>query len=474
MIHLCQRLVRISSKYHVRATTKVMLVHHKSNGEHPTAGLIVVGDEILKAQVKDTNSFYASNLLYKHGIKVQKISVVQDNIQDIAKEMKYFSESFNYVFTTGGIGPTHDDVTYEGLALAFDDTMHYHPRLVDIVKNRFGYDAFPSPGYKMAYVPTKSILKFGINEATGEAFSYPCIAVQNVFVFPGSPMFFESSFQALCKELFAGHKCFATTEVYINAREESFANILEELARKYSNVSFGSYPEQNRYYKARITIESKNEEDTKVARKMLCSRIPSDVLVQYDCEPHVDCLMKYEKLLQRSERRSIYEKSFEKFVDYYRKPDEVWICLDGSDESVVMIHLARVADTKLRQPLKTKLHGICFELDDFKSDMNGFFEEISDRYDVELCKLRSNEMNCYQEVERLISSRPELRILLVGKRSSANRREIYENLVRLNNNVSVHVQIHFPLSNWANKDVASFVESLSLPYYTAHETRSFR
>lgn len=95
----------------------------------------VIGDEILKAQVKDTNYFYACKLLYKYGVKVQKVSIillliisisiiylfiffqiaiVRDNLQDIAKEIKYFSKMFNYVFTSGGIGPTHDDLTYEG------------------------------------------------------------------------------------------------------------------------------------------------------------------------------------------------------------------------------------------------------------------------------------------------------------------------------------------------------------------------
>ncbi|XP_076648654.1 FAD synthase [Halictus rubicundus] len=455
MIHLRRCLANISSKHHGLTTTRVKLVHNKSKEEHPTAGIIVVGDEILKAQVRDTNSFYASHLLYKHGVRVQKITVVRDDVQDIARAIKRFSGNFNYVFTTGGIGPTHDDVTYQALGLAFDDTLHYHPKLVDIVKNRFGCNDFPSPAYKMAYIPTKSVLKFCISPVTGEAFPYPCIELRNVFVFPGSPMFFEFPFQALCKELFSGYKSFSTVEVFLNAREDSFANVLNDVVRKCPNVTFGSYPETNRYYKARITIESENEEDTEAAKRMFCSRVPSGVLVNYDRTPHVDALSKYEQLLENSERRSIYQKSFEIFLDYCRKPEEVWIYLDGCAESVVMVHLARVTMEKLGGPSKTKLRGIC-------PTANKFLQEISNRYNVELCCLKNNGT---------VLIRPEMRMLLLGKRSNGSEREIedYQRLERLFSESLPSVQIHFPLIEWTDEDVASFVGSLSIHYHTADE-----
>ncbi|XP_076167164.1 FAD synthase [Ptiloglossa arizonensis] len=468
MIHLCRRVVNAVLKYHGRSTIDAMLVRHESSGEHPTAGIIVVGDEILKAQVKDTNSFYACNLLYKHGIKVHKISVVRDDVEDIANEIKNFSKNFNHVFTTGGVGPTHDDVTYEAVALAFNDTLHYHPTLVDIVKNRFGGKNFPSPSYKMACIPTKAVLKFGRNEITGQALPYPCIVMQNVSIFPGTPKFFESSFRALCKEYFAIYTGFATTEVFVNANEESFANALTAVVRECPNVTFGSYPEHNRYYKARITIESENEEDTEAARRIFCERIPTTALVQYDRAPQVDCLVKYEKLLGQPDIRSIYKSTIEKFVNYYQKPEDVWIYLDGSEESIIMTHLARVAHSKLQYSSEIKLHAICFKFGHFEVGMNEFLREISDRYDVELCSLRFDEI----DVSRLIASRPELQILLLGKRSNSNKTEIYKNVAWFCKNSSV--QIHFPLIDWMDEDVASFVASLSLPYYTTGETQSAR
>ncbi|XP_017760380.1 PREDICTED: FAD synthase-like [Eufriesea mexicana] len=464
MINLHHYVIKVLLKCCWRTTMSWTLIRLKSSGRHPTAGIIVIGNEILKAQVKDTNCSYACNLLYKHGVKVQKIAVIRDDLEDIAKEIKYFSKMFNYVFTSGGIGPTHDDVTYEATALAFNDTLHYHPTLVDIIQNCFSCGTFPSPAYKMAYIPTKSVLKFGTNKVTGEKLAYPCVVIQNVYIFPGSPMFFETSFQALCKECFANYTSFAITEVYVNAREESFASALYEVTREYPNVTFGSYPESNRYYKARVTIESEDEKETEKAKEMFCDRIPTNVLIHYDRTPHVDCLSKYERLIGKFQHGSVYEGSFKKFVNYYKKPEEVWIYLDGSEESVIMIHLARIAGNKLRHCPKLKLHAICFKSDILTLDTNEFFHELKNRYNVELYDLENKDNDVALTIKHFAASKPQLRILLLGKRLNWKEREMYNNLARLSE--STFVQVEFPLIDWTDEDVANFSSSLSLPYYT--------
>ncbi|XP_003699353.1 FAD synthase [Megachile rotundata] len=465
MISLHQRLTRILSKCNGGLLKNATLNRFKSSKiKRQTAGIIVIGDEILKGQVKDTNSFYASELLYGYGVKVQKITIVPDSVADIATEIKCFLKRFDYIFTSGGIGPTHDDVTYEAMALAFNDTLHYHPLLMEIVKKYLNNGSVPLTRYKMAYVPTKSILRFGRNSATGKLSSYPCIVMENVYIFPGSPTFFKPSFRSVCKDLFVRYKKFVMTEIYINAKEESFADILSQVAEECPNVSFGSYPEVNRHYKVRITIESGNKKDTENARKMFCDRLPSNALVSYDSTPHVDCLKKFEKLLKESPR-PLYENTLKKFVEYYEKPGEVWIYLDGSEESIMMVHLARVTEDKLQRS-NSRLRAICS-----KSDaMNRFFRELCDRYNVELYNLLCDEINAPTEIKNWMS-RAESRILLVGKRLNGNERETYDNLARLNEDISVPVQIHFPLIDWTNEDVASFFSSLSLPHYTI-ETQS--
>lgn len=80
----------------------------------PTAGIIIIGDEILKGQTSDTNTYFLTKRLKQLGVKVRRVSVISDQIEIIADEVKAFSKSYRYVFTSGGIGPTHDDVTFEG------------------------------------------------------------------------------------------------------------------------------------------------------------------------------------------------------------------------------------------------------------------------------------------------------------------------------------------------------------------------
>ncbi|XP_043269556.1 FAD synthase-like [Venturia canescens] len=249
-----------------------------------TAGLIIIGDEILKAQVKDTNSSFMCRLLYECGVKVKKISVIPDDIDVIANEIRDFSEKYTYVITSGGIGPTHDDMTFEGLAKAFNDTLHHHPTLVEIVNKLLKPQAPDAPGYKLAHIPKKATLKFGIDPKTGNSTNYPCIAMKNVYVFPGSPVFLECSFGSLYKELFKTDRKFVKTELFVNAKEDCYAAALTRVATEFPRVTFGSYPvsDSGVAYKARVTIESENESETNEARDKFVSLVPPEILVKID------------------------------------------------------------------------------------------------------------------------------------------------------------------------------------------------
>ncbi|XP_030747805.1 FAD synthase-like isoform X2 [Sitophilus oryzae] len=116
-----------------------------------TAGVLVIGDEILKGEVPDTNSTLIAQELHNFGLKLKKITVVADDINDISEEVRYFSKKYDYVLTTGGIGPTHDDVTYEAVALAFDVPLVLHSDLEKICSKFFKTVDPMSPGMKQAY-----------------------------------------------------------------------------------------------------------------------------------------------------------------------------------------------------------------------------------------------------------------------------------------------------------------------------------
>lgn len=160
----------------------------------------------------------------------------------------------------------------------------------------------------------------------------------------------------------------------------------------------------------------------------------------------------------------MFSFSFSPCRNYYEKPEEIWIYLDGSEESIIMIHLARVVSNKLRHCSKMKLRAICFKSDILKSEINEFFNEIKNMYNVELCKLEYEENDAVRAIKNFALSKPELRKLLVGKRLKNNEKEIYNDLERLNDSSTQFV--HFPLIDWTNKDVENFFNSLFLPYYT--------
>lgn len=449
MFHIRQHTLRNSTKsyqYLLRSW-----IH--DNIEHPSAGLIIIGNEILKARVKDTNSHYACDLLYKCGVKVQKISVISDDVEEIKKEIKKFSKNYTHVITSGGIGPTHDDVTYEGLAKAFDDSLHYHSRLVEIIKDKFDVKNPTSPNYKMAYIPTKASLIFGKEDNL----RYPCITLENVYIFPGSPIFFEKSFGILCKQLFLTNKSFAKDEIYLNAKEELFANTLTILSNKFPNVSFGSYPvNNNSYYKAFITIESDNIEETEKAKQQLCSLIGSDLLVQNDNNPHIDSLTKYKNFLQKCEESYVYEETLECLMKFYHhQPEKIVIYFDGSTESQIVIYFAYLANTIL--DVDNKLQIICAKLS--PQNDKQLIEDIVKRYNLNIYMLESDLSN---DIKKLNTVKPQLEILLVGTEEKKLRETLgYHSK---NDEAIGQLKINNPLHRWTQEDIRVFARFLLLPF----------
>ena len=103
-----------------------------------TAGVIIIGNEILSGKVHDTNSFYLASELRKLGINLMRISVIPDDTEIIGKEVSEFSKQYDFVFTSGGVGPTHDDVTMEGIARGFAVRLIRHPQLEDYFRSKYG------------------------------------------------------------------------------------------------------------------------------------------------------------------------------------------------------------------------------------------------------------------------------------------------------------------------------------------------
>jgi molybdenum cofactor synthesis domain-containing protein len=237
-----------------------------------TAGIVLIGNEILSGKVADQNALYLCREFRALGVDVRKISVVPDEVDVIAREVAEFSRSYDWVFTSGGVGPTHDDVTIEGVARAFGRRVVRAPSLVVALEAVY-QGRINDARLKMAEVPE------GAELLASDHLIVPVIVVRNVYVFPGVPEIFRRKFDAI-KERFR-EQPYLLRSVFFQVGEGTLAEHLNAMLRSFPDLLCGSYPEfTNPDYKVRVTLESKEPEYLEAALRDLLARLPSEVVVR--------------------------------------------------------------------------------------------------------------------------------------------------------------------------------------------------
>lgn len=231
-----------------------------------TAGIIIIGNEILSGKVVDSNSAYLCRELRELGVDVERVVVVPDVIDVIASEVRAQSSAYDLVFTSGGVGPTHDDVTLDGVAKAFGEPLLLNEGLVARMERAQG--APPNESLlKMARLPAGAILM-----DAGDLW-FPVVVVKNVHVFPGIPSLLQRKFASV-KERFRGVP-FRLHRVYLMRRESDIAEVLNAVLAEFPEVQMGSYPRTGREdYYVMVTLESRDEEYLRRSLGELLSRLP--------------------------------------------------------------------------------------------------------------------------------------------------------------------------------------------------------
>ena len=200
-----------------------------------TAGVIVIGDEILSGRTQDTNSNFIADKLTKEGIKLEEILVIQDVKEIIKENVINFSSKYSYVFTTGGIGPTHDDITSESISEAFQLNCETNIQAFEILNNYYPEGEFNESRQRMAKMPVGSELI--LNPMTAA----PGFKIKNIFVLPGVPEIMRVMFLELIKTLKKGKAKLITT-INTNLYESKIAIELKSIQNNYKDASIGSYP----------------------------------------------------------------------------------------------------------------------------------------------------------------------------------------------------------------------------------------
>jgi molybdenum cofactor synthesis domain-containing protein len=239
-----------------------------------TAGIVIIGNEVLSGKTQDINSHFFCRELRQLGVEVKKISTIQDEIELIGREVAEFSKHFDFVFTSGGIGPTHDDVTIEGIAHGFGVKVVRHPDIEKRMRQRLGMD-LNEARLRMANVPEGSKLL-----CTDAPFA-PIVQMHNVFVFPGIPKILQERFHNI-KEQFRDAPYYLKN-VYVRYGEGIIATMLNDLLVKYPELMLGSYPVLDLLeYKVKVTLESKDQEYLNRALETFIASLPKDGVQRVD------------------------------------------------------------------------------------------------------------------------------------------------------------------------------------------------
>ena len=209
----------------------------KKKKKKVNAAILIIGNEILSGRTKDQNvNFICKWLNSNCGISVKEVRIIPDVEKDIINSIKILSKNFNYVFTTGGIGPTHDDITANSIAKAFKVKYGYHKEAFKILENYYGKKNFNDGRKKMAKMPKGS--KLVINPSSAA----PGFIIKNVICLPGVPSILNSMIDNTKKYLQKGSKTLSKT-INIFSVESNISKELEKIQFLFKkDVEIGSYP----------------------------------------------------------------------------------------------------------------------------------------------------------------------------------------------------------------------------------------
>lgn len=240
------------------------------------AAALIIGNEILTGSITDTNTPWLAQLLYKQGVDLVRAEYIPDDIEDIKQTVLRLKERVGpngVIFSSGGIGPTHDDVTYEALAGAFGVQLKVHEPTVQLMKEHYAKSGkeVNAARLRMATLPQ------GAEVLVTEGLWVPLVNLNGVYILPGIPRLFQGMINGH-KERFTGGAAFQTVSVYTSVGEGDLANIFGDVAKQFPDVRLGSYPNvdaQDKRFTAKLQLESRNTQQLKEALAAVKDKIPT-------------------------------------------------------------------------------------------------------------------------------------------------------------------------------------------------------
>jgi molybdenum cofactor synthesis domain-containing protein len=236
----------------------------------PSAAALVVGNEILSGKVEEANVGILARTLRALGVELRRVVVVMDDVNTIAGEVRELSRTHDWVFTSGGVGPTHDDVTVEGVAQAFGVRVVSSPEMESML--RAHYEERITAGHlRMALVPEGAAL-----ESTEEV-RWPTIRLANTWLLPGIPEVFRMKLPVVVAFLTrAGTRPpFVSRAVYVKMDEGELKPLLDRVVADFPDVAVGSYPKWlDPTYLTKLTFDATDAERVRAAEVAFVALLP--------------------------------------------------------------------------------------------------------------------------------------------------------------------------------------------------------
>jgi molybdenum cofactor synthesis domain-containing protein len=234
------------------------------SSEPVTAGLLVIGDEILSGRTKDKNIGYIAEYLTNIGIDLTEVRVVRDDEAAVVAALDALRHRYTYVFTTGGIGPTHDDITADCVAKAFGVGIDHHPEAVALLRERMAQTGteMNEARMRMARIP------LGAELIRNKVSAAPGFRIGNVHVFAGVPAIMQAMLDEVAPTLRTGARMLSVT-VRADLREGDIGSELGAIARQHPEVTIGSYPffDEKRGANTNVVIRARDAQKLAAARE---------------------------------------------------------------------------------------------------------------------------------------------------------------------------------------------------------------
>lgn len=201
---------------------------------HQTAAILVIGNEVLSGRTREANAWYAATKLFDAGCKLSEVAVIADDADAIISTLNRLREKYDAVITSGGIGPTHDDITMESIAKAFGVELIEHSFIVQVMTEHFGAEGLNEGRRRMTRVPQ------GAKLIRCEKTIAPGARIGNVYILAGVPYIFESQLDSIVDQF--GDRPYQRLEIDVQLPESIFAKPLTAIQARFDDVEIGSYP----------------------------------------------------------------------------------------------------------------------------------------------------------------------------------------------------------------------------------------